>query len=278
MVKKVLFFTFFSLFSLLNAQEVRATNPLLQKVQSLVDTKIYEQNRAFIEIIFSPASDFYTSERIDVVKVVENLKANGLLTIFFKTPKELTLHFQTSGTPLFFVKIMSDTLRNMGYYRYVTKESASNEREFKWSISLSAEYVTDPLVLQKELHKSGCELVDIERISATEWTYVIDMQNGHLDAEVLAYPEPLELKRSLYSYWIDVSGVQKIEIKSSARNDWYPNISYYDASLHLLKVVKKETKIKKILLEVPKYAKYMKISDLYTIKNIKDSLVLKPLE
>jgi hypothetical protein len=133
-------------------------------------------------------------------------------------------------------------------------------------------------VLQKELHKSGCELVDIERISATEWTYVIDMQNGHLDAEVLAYPEPLELKRSLYSYWIDVSGVQKIEIKSSARNDWYPNISYYDASLHLLKVVKKETKIKRILLEVPKYAKYMKISDLYTIKNIKDSLVLKPLE
>lgn len=277
MVKKVLFFAFFSLFSLLNAQEVRATNPLLQKVQSLVDTKTYTENRAFIEIVFSPASDFYTSERIDVVKVVENLKENGLLTIFFKTPKELTLHFQTSGTPLFFVKIMSDTLRNMGYYRYVTKESASNEREFKWSISLSAEYVTDPLVLQKELHKSGCELVDIERTSATEWTYVIDMQNGHLDAEILAYPEPLELKRSLYSYWIDVSGVQKIEIKSSARNDWYPNISYYDASLHLLKVVKKETKTKKILLEVPKYAKYMKISDLYTMKNIKDLLVLKPL-
>jgi len=250
---------------------------LYEKVKGLVDEKTYYANQDFIKIIFSPESKYFHSERLDVVSVVQTLKDNGLLNIFFKTPQEISIRFKTSGSPLFFVKIMGDTLRNMGYYRYVTKESNLNEAEFNWTIHLTSEYAIDPLILQRELEKSGCSIVDIERQTPQEWGYMIDMRDGHLDTLVLQYPQTMELKRSLYDYWIDVSGIEKLEIESSNRNSWYPYISYYNKSLHLLKVVKEDNQRQKMVLKIPKCTKYIKISDTYTIKNIRDSLVLKPL-
>lgn len=249
---------------------------LAQKVQTLLDPKVYKENKAFIEIIFSPPSDYYKAQSIDIVKVAQTLKDNGLLKLFFAQPQELELRFKTSGAPLFFIKIMGDTLRNMGYYRYVTKESTLNESEFTWIITFTSEYATDPLLLQKELVKNGCEIIDIQRESATSWDYRVDMRDAALDVEKLENMQEVSLKRSLNAHWLDVSGIDTLKIKSSSRNSWYPHISYYDRAMHLLEVIKKDTKVRSLTLDIPRYAKYIKISDLYTLKNIRDELHLLP--
>lgn len=276
MVKTITILLFiFSLTSFAN--EPTNKEILNSKIKMLIEDRVYNSNKEFINIIFTPESNYFHSGRVDVVKIVQTLKDNGLLNIFFKNPQEITIKFKTSGTPLFFVKIMGDTLRNMGYYRYVTKESHLNEAEFHWTIGLTSEYAIDPLILQKELEKSGCKIDDIMKTSSKDWEYMIDMREGRLDALTLTYPDTLELKRSLYDYWIDVSEVEKIEIESSNRNSWYPYISYYNKSLHLLKVVKEERQRKKIILDIPKCTKYIKISDTYTIRNIRDILIIKPI-
>lgn len=249
---------------------------LTQKIKSFIDEETYNQNKAFINIIFSPASNYYFKDHLDSVRIIQTLKENGLLKLFFETPQELNLSFKTNGSPLFFVKIMEDTLRDIGYYRYVTTESNLNSSEFVWNISLTAEYATDPLVLQNELRKNGCEVVDIRRNSPASWVYNIDMNNGYLNVPTLLGSNRLKLKRSLYPHWLDVSQVRKIEITSSFRNSWYPYIAYYDSSLHLLKVIKKDRKRTTITLHIPARAKYMKLSDMYTLKNVKDALVLNP--
>lgn len=271
------FFTFLLLFSFSNADVLERDEILLDKIKTFIEPSVYEQNKAYIDIIFSPKSDYFTNERLDVVKVIHTLKDNGLLNLFFKNPKELTLSFKTSGSPLFFVKIMGDTLRNIGYYRYVTQESNLNNAEFTWVISLTSEYATDPLILQKELQKNGCDIVDLHRNSAFDWTYVIDMRDGHLNLETLEDGIEIKLKKSLYAKWLNVSKIKELNILSSRRNNWYPYIAYYNSSLHLLKVIKKEFKHTKITLEIPKNAYYIKISDLYTLKNIRDALVLTPI-
>lgn len=274
-----LFLSFVLLFSFSFSQELISesnTTTLEQKIQSFMDVDVYEENKAFIKIIFSPNSDFYLNDRIDVVKVLSTLKDNGLVKLFFNKPQELNLHFKTSGTPLFFVKLMSDSLRNIGYYRYVTTASELNNSEFIWSISLNTEYATDPQVLQNELEKVGCKIVDVERNSYDEWTYSVDIASGYLNIEVLEDRKKHKLKRSLYAHWLDSSQIQSLKIVSSSRNNWYPNIAYYDSSLHLLKVIKKDEKQDRILLEIPKRAKYIKVSDIYTLKNIKDELTLYP--
>lgn len=279
-----LFFTFLLLFSFSFAEEFAADvvdsnstkAKLTNKIKSLLDESVYTKNEAYIKIIFSPESDFITNYRVDAVKVVETLKENGLLSLYFKKPQELIINFKTSDNPLFFMKIMGDTLRNIGYYRYVTRESKLDETGFTWSISLKTEYVTDPQVLQTELNKSGSVITDVTMNTQTEWTFSVDMRDGFLNVPKLVAFENIELKRSLYAYWLDVSQIKKLSIQSSVRNSWYPYITYFDSSLHLLKVIKKDSKTRNIILNIPNGAKYIKISDIYTLKNIKNFLLLAP--
>jgi len=251
---------------------------LLKKIQTFVSPSVFEKDRAYLEIIFSPKEEYYLEDNIvDSVKVIKVLKENGILNLFFKAPKELNISFKTTGNSLFFVKIMSDTLRNIGYYRYVTKESNLDENGFTWKISLTSEYATDPVVLSKELEKNSCKIIDIIRTSPTNWTYVIDMQKAKLNTRVLYDAKEVKLKRSLYAYWLDVSQIKKLKITSSYRNSWYPYIAYYDKSLKLLRVIKRDKRRKSITLNMKENTYYLKISDIYTLKNIKDSLVLTPI-
>jgi hypothetical protein len=243
-----------------------------EKIESLMDSGTYEKNRDYIKVLFSPESSFYSKDRINVLKVVQTLKENGLLNLHFNSPQELNINFKTSGSPLFFVKMLSNSLQDIGYYRYVTKSSNLDDSEFTWSIALTSEYATDPTLLQKELAKKGCAITDVQRVSSTEWTYVIDMSQGYLNIDSLSSGNNITLKRSLYAHWLEVSKVNHITIKSEPRNDWFPYVAFYDESLHLLELVKKDAKQTQITLEVPKYAKYMKVSDMYSLKNIKDDL------
>ena len=258
-------------------EEANQKNLLIDKIKTLIDPVVFEKDRAYIDIIFSKKDDYYTVDGgVDSVKIIETLKENGILNLFFKEPREINITFKTEGTPLFFVKIMSDTLRNIGYYRYVTEESNLKYSEFTWKISLTSEYSTDPIILSKELKKNGCKIVDVIRESATNWTYVIDMKNAMLNTKILKDGVQIKLKRSLYSYWLDVSKIKTLQISSSYRNSWYPYIAYYDKSLKLLRVIKKDTRRRVITLDMKENTSYLKISDIYTLKNIKDAIVLSP--
>jgi len=83
-------------------------DPLATKVKSFLSDKTYDENKGFINVIFDPKSAFYQNDRVDAVKVVQTLKENGLLKLFFKKPQEFRLNFKTNGSPLFFVKLMGD--------------------------------------------------------------------------------------------------------------------------------------------------------------------------
>ncbi|MFA5455427.1 MAG: hypothetical protein WC272_08925 [Sulfurimonas sp.] len=270
MVKIFLLFTLLVSFSY-------AEDLLIKKIQNLINPATFAKDRAYIDTIFSQKKDFYLDDgRVDTIKVIKTLKDNGILNLFFKTPRDINISFKTGGAPLFFIKIVGDSLQNIGYYKYVTKESKFNDSEFVWKINLTSEYAADPIILSQELKKNNCKIVDVIRDGETDWTYVIDIKNAKLDVSELEDGVEFKLKRSLYSYWLDVSSIDKIEVSSSARNDWYPYIAYYDKSLKLLKVMKIDAKKTNITLEIKEDTRYIKISDIYTLKNIKDDLVLKP--
>lgn len=281
MVKIFLIFTLLFSFSYADKAEkfeIEKNEDLLtKKIKNLINPVTFEKDRAFIDVIFSPKEEYYNSDgEVNSIKVIKTLKDNGILNLFFKKPREISISFKTKGSPLFFVKIMSDSLRNIGYYRYVTKESSFNDLEFIWKIGLISEYAADPLVISQELKKNGCEIIDVVKESQSDWSYEIDMKNAKLDVPVLEDSEEFRLKRSLYSYWLDVSKVDNIKILSSARNNWYPYIAFYDKFLNLLRVIKIDTKKTYVTLDMREDTYYVKISDIYSLKNIKDDLVLKP--
>ncbi len=275
-----IFFFFLLLFSFSYGDKLQSTvdgDLLIKKIKSLINPATFAKDRAYIDTIFSPKEDYFTSDgKINSLKVIKTLKENGILNLFFKKPRDINITFKTQGEPQFFVKIMSDSLQNVGYYRYVTSESTLSESEFVWKISLTSEYAADPLVLSQELKKSNCEIIDIIRENETDWAYVVDMKNARLDVSVLENAQEHRLKRSLYAYWVDVSKIDKLQISSSTRNDWYPYIAYYDKFLRLIRVEKIDEKTTNISLHSGQGTHYIKISDIYTLKNIKDDLVLMP--
>lgn len=248
------------------------------KIRSFMSPNTYEKNRDYIKILFSPKSSFYDNERVNTLKVVKILKENGLLNLSFSSPQELRLEFKSGGAPLFLVKLISDSLRDIGYYRFVTESSTLDESEFSWSIVLTSENAADPTVLQRELSKKGCKIIDIEMKSLQNWTYIVDVQEGFFDVEKLSQGSTITLKRSLYSHWIDVSSIKTLVIKSPSANEWHPYVAFYDKYLHLLELIKTDEKQTQLRIETPRNARYMKVSDLYTLKNIKEELSLQALE
>lgn len=274
MVKKLLLVLILALS--LFAQESTEEELLDEKIISFIGEESFSINRDYIHIIFRDTEHFYTQEHINVVKVVETLQENGLLHLFFEKPQQYEMTFHSTGSPLFFVKLMGDTLRSMGYYRYVTKESKNDESGFEWTISLEAEYVTDPVLLRKELSTRGCDIIDIVRNSATDWHYNIDTSKAHLKVDRLANGEKKRYRRLQYAKWLDVDHIKSIQIKSHRANFWYPYIALYDSSLRLLKVIKHDEETSVFDLDLPQETRYIRVSDLYTITNIRYGLEFSP--
>ncbi len=267
----------FFLLSLLFTLNASAENLLHDKIHSYIGDMKYAKNKNFIDIIFEKESDFYIKTKVNVVKVLQTLKENGLLELFYNKPKMLKISFKTNANPLFFVKIMSDTLRGMGYYRYITEHSSLDISEFTWSIKLESEYAMDPILLRNQLRKRGCDIDDILRFNSTSWQYDIDMRDAHLDLSRVRDSEILEFNRSLYPHWIDVSQVKKIKIWALSGSTWYPYVAFYDKSMHLLKVYTRDDRTYQITLKLPVDTAYVKITDMYTLKNIKGGVRIKAL-
>ncbi|NPA65377.1 MAG: hypothetical protein GXO11_00700 [Epsilonproteobacteria bacterium] len=263
-------------FSIVHAEEEDLKALLDHKIQSIIDQRTYTENKAFIDIIFTPTKKFIIDNHIDTIKVLQTLKENGLLELFFHKPTKMQYSFISNTNPVFFVKIVGDSLRNIGYFRFVTQSANYSSEKFEWNVNITSEYAIDPVIFEKELAKTGCKIVDVQRLSKTHWSYMIDMTNSSLNAIKISTGKKRELKRSLTPYWFDVSAISKLRIVSKAGNSWFPDISYYDEFLHIVKVTKKDRKIYDITVNIPKNAKYIKISDIYTMKNLKNSLILYP--
>lgn len=272
MIRLLFLLLFISLSIFAATLDANKTALIDSKIESILGSQAYNKNKDFIDIIFEPKSGYFNDERLDSVKVIQTLKDNGLLNLFFDRPQTITMSFSTDGSPVFFVKLLADTLRSIGYYRYITKESHMNASEFVWSIELTSEYAIDPLIFRKELSKRGCDIVDISSNKSTSWSYQIDMKNAHLNVLKLSPTDNIKLERSIYEKWLDVSELSKIVISSNYGNTWYPYISFYDRSLRILKVNKIDKKTSKLNVDIPTDAIYIKISDLYTLKNIKNGL------
>ena len=275
MVKIIVSFLLF--FTVLNAGEIDKKALLNEKIKLIVGEKVFIKHSSELKRIFSKTSRYYIKNRVNIMRVASRLRSTGYMKLRFREPKDLTISFKATTNPMFFVKIMSDTLRTIGYYRYVTTHSSLDNREFTWTITLKTESATNPVTLQNKLLQSSCKIVGIKRNSATNWEYTIDTSHARLNVKKLRRATVLKLKRSLYAHWLNVSKIKKLSIESGERNLWYPQVTYYDSSLHILKVYKKDKKTDKIVFRMPKNSVYMKISDMNSMKNLKDDLVFNPI-
>jgi hypothetical protein len=244
------------------------------KIKDFVAPKTYKVHKNLISVLFKHEKKFMLKNgKVDLIKVAETLKKNGLLNIFFDKPKYVEFEFKTTTNHLLFMKIVSDSLKSIGYNFIITKSAKKSKDGFSWKIVLKAEYLIDPVMFSKELNKRGSFIEDIFKKSDVSWIYNINSTNGFLPtAKKIQRRELVNLKKSVDDYLITIDNGSIISVKSHSLNKWYPNIVFYDSKLNILKIFRVDKRQRRVLVTIPNGTKYIKISDIYTLSNIKRGL------
>lgn len=243
-----------------------------QTLESILGTKTYSANKTFLSTVFKQKTLYTDGTHVDLIRVLQTLKENKIINFSLKGSQAVTVSFGTRSPSAFFIKVLSDALRDRGYYKYITKNSSMDDSKFIWTIQYSGDSIIDPIALEAELSKTGAHLVDAQMESPSSWNYEIDTTNAHLNVDKLTNGDNLNLEQVNGEKWVEITDISKIEIISSSTNNWFPYVSFYDASLNLLKVEKVDRKTSDLNLNVPAESVYMKISDIYMLSNMKNGL------
>jgi hypothetical protein len=270
MYKKVFILLFVILVSNLNA------NKLFDKIENLIGGEQFKVHNKLIHLVFKNQQEFYiNSEYLNYKHILQTLKENGLLKLRFKNPTDLTIEFTTNADQIKSLKILNETLKAMGYYYYFTKQAIFNKSTniLQWTITFKAEYMLDPLLLVKELRTQSCHIMNIEKKNDTYWKYELDVKNSKLKNTIkVDHNEKVVLQKPLQPYFIEINNATKLQIIGRTLNHWFPYIVFYDEHLNVLKTVKKKRVYRGYRTNIPHRTKYIKITDLYTLVNIKRGL------
>ena len=255
-------------------QETVDTSTLLHdKIKNFVGEKDYNKHINLINFIFKNKNNYQYKDSLNYISLIKTLKENGLLQLTYEEPKEILIQFQINHSPVKSLKIVKDTLKSLGYYYYFTKDTLfDGDQNLVWTIKLKTESAIDPLVLSNELLKKDCRMLDISK-EGDKWIYKIDTNFANLkDAVFIAGNERVVFNKPLKPYFIKIKKAKSIYVASRILNKWFPNIVFYDNQLKILKVVNEDKVHRNIRISVPEDTTYIKISDLYTLINIKRGL------
>lgn len=256
-----------------NEAETTVDTLLHDKIKNLIGEPIYNEHINLINFVFKNKHNYQHNESLNYISIIKTLKENGLLHLNYEEPKDILIQFKINNNPLKSLKILKDTLKSLGYYYYFTKTSVyDGDKILNWTIKLKTEAAIDPLVLSNELLEKDCRMVDISKEN-DKWIYTIDTNFASLkDAMYVSSNERVSFQKPLTPYFIRIDKAQSLYVASRVLNRWFPNIVFYDKHLKILKVVNEDRVHRNIRLSVPEETKYIKISDLYTLINIKRGL------
>ncbi len=261
---------------LLFSLSLLANTALQDKIKSYVGDAKYETQKNLIQVLFAQNADFTKANgAIDSVKVIAILKKNGLMKLLYDKPIHLRLAFRTAGDPVIFLKIINESLETMGYNYFLTNNALKDASGFVWEIYLQTEHVVDPVAFANALELRGCSIDNIVKNEDHYWFYDIDSGNAYLSAKKLENGVSTNLGKPIKPYWINVKNAKEMSISVHAGDKWFPDVVFFDESLHVLGDTKSDESVRSLKMKIPKGTVYIKISDAFILENIKHGLSLQ---
>jgi hypothetical protein len=233
------------------------------KVENVLGKEDYNKHINLINYIIS--------KNLSYEEVLDELRINKLLKLNLGGQKYLDLTLVIENSSLKSFKIIKDSFKSLGYYKYLTKKLIIKSSVITWNVELKTEMAIDPTVLVKALKQNNSLVTDIIKEDENIWTYYIDNKNSKLsDVKSLILSDELTLKKALKAYLLEIdTNTNSLDIYSKAGNRWYPKVIFYDNELNILQSIQKDTFHRYLKVYVPYNTKYIKIDDLFSLSNIK---------
>lgn len=268
-------FRFFvvTLFSILFTTLLGASE-LKEKVENIIGAKDYKIHNSLIDLLFKNETKYVTHGKIKYYKLFKTLQENGLLNLRLNKPSDIEIEFTAVNKNFKSYKILNDTMQVLGYRYFFTKSmSVTEQKHLKWNIVFKAEYMLDPVVLLNELRDSKCKVTKVTNNGSNKWSYEIDFEDAELSNAIkIEKNEKVKFQKPLRAYLLTVNDAKSVQIISRNLNNWFPHIVFFDKDLKVLKVIKKNRIFKGLKVKVPNDTKYIKITDMYNLINIKRGL------
>ncbi len=246
-----------------------------KEIENIVGKNTYIANKRIIKTFFKNPKEFYRNGHIDYPRILRVLKNNHLLNVQISRSTEITLSFATrQNHPVAFIKLVKSTLNELGYSRIDVQKIIRDQSGFMYKVAVYAASAPDPIMIAESFAKKNAEIVKIKRFSISNWRYFVDVSHINLVPEELPYKKKVHLSKPLEPYWINVSNTKVVVLNSSKLNYWHPKIVFYDQYLNIVDNFSKDIKSYNVRLKVPRDARYMKVSDLYTLDNLRRGLTI----
>lgn len=265
----IVFFTMsIFLVSLLEAGVIK------EKVENIIGSKDYKIHKSLIDLLFQNESKYMSRNTISYNKLFKTLQEHGLLNLRLDGPSQIEIEFVGLNQNFKSYKILNDTLHSLGYRYFFTKSmSLTAEKQLIWNIALKTEYMLDPVVLLNELRNARCQVTEVTNQNENRWSYTIDFFDAELaNATEVPRNEKVGFQKPLNPYMIKISEAKSIQVISRNLNSWFPHIVFFDKDLQVLDSIKKDRISKGLKVAVPKNTRYVKITDMYNLINIKRGL------
>jgi len=270
MIKILLNIIFFA--TIINASIIK------DKVKNIIGKTEYNHHKNLINMLFDDNSKFIVNNKIRYNHLLKELQKNGLLKLKFDKPTEIVLKFtiKNNNKSIRAFKIINDTMQAMGYRYFFTKTmNVDSKNTLTWEVRFKAEYMTDPVVFIEELYKNNCKVINIENIKSNNWLYELDFSQASLNSalKVEKY-EKLKFTKPLRAILLKVNNAKRLSATSRHLNRWFPHIVFFNKDLTILGIVKKDKVHRNLTTLVPHNTKYIKITDMYNLINIKRGLTI----
>ena len=205
------------------------------------------------------------------------LENNGFINFYFKKIKTIHPTFIfTNNNSIFNTKTLYDSLRDMGYYDFYPVH-IYKDNIYKLTLEMNAQNYINPLDFLKNLQKRGCKLTNIKKINK-DFIYYINCSNEKIPYAISLSTNIQALHNINGIYWINPDNFKKIYISTSKFDFWHPYVVFYNKNLNILNIISTSNLERKIILNIPKNTKYIKISDTFTKENIKRGIFIKGLK
>ena len=240
------------------------------KVQEIIGTQSYSQNKGFIDRIFQNKARFISSgaERVNIALLLKELKDNGLLQLKFPSPLELRARFIAETSPILLNYTLNNVLSSIGYSFFMTSKSAKAKNTSMVEFALITEHSLDPMILIGELQRRGFRLNDVKKISINEWEYYISATNPQLfNAKPISVGNALTMREVSGQYWLNT--ISKGTLNISVNGKWIPRVVCYDRNLEIINLVISKTPQSRLTLKIDNKTAFVMITDAQNPTTIK---------